>query len=134
VLSLLVTALAAAPDPFNAVRFFSLFILGVTIDFLIIHILLGNQTFQKSSNEAAIIAALLKIDVPVNTVLGWNCSPITGIGRGGSTWYSIFSLYCVVIGLILSSFHSQAQTVCCQDNHFSKPTPTPVLQFNDRNL
>ena len=52
---------------------------------------LGNQSYQDSSNEAAIIAAILNVHVPVKTLIGMNCSPITGIGRGGSTWY-IFSV------------------------------------------
>ena len=63
------------------------------------HIFLGNQTYQDSSKEAAIIAALLKIDVPVNTLIGFNCNPITGIGRSGSTWYIIFSVCFIVIGV-----------------------------------
>jgi hypothetical protein len=88
VLSQLVTALPAAPDPFNAVCYF--FLYSYLMPAFIFDYFLGNQTYQDSSNEAAIIAAILNIKVPVNTLIGMNCSPTTGIGRGGSTWYILF--------------------------------------------
>ena len=88
VLSLLVTALTAALDPFNAVRFF--FPIPNLVPQFIFDYFLGNQSYQDSSNEAAIIAAILNVHVPVKTLIGMNCSPITGIGRGGSNWYTLF--------------------------------------------
>jgi hypothetical protein len=86
--------------------------------------LLGNDTYDADSNQATVLKQLLgiKVDIPAQTKVGANCSPLNVLAvGGGSSWYVI------VISPILYEFNrpmitfcSTHQPVCCTGNDFSK--------------
>jgi len=81
--------------------------------------LLGQSLYEEDSNEVTILKALLGVEVPVNALVGVQCSPITVIGAGkGAKWY-VFLLHYYILSL-RPSMISTSKPVCCNDSKSSE--------------
>ena len=77
------------------------------------------ESAKKDKHHGGIIAALLNVvNEPTTALVGINCTPLNVLALGGNTWYG--TCLSSMLELRLKLYFSTQQTVCCNNNSFSK--------------